>query len=150
MAAKKAETVGIGGAEPSTNQQIVGLLTSIFQEVRTQVTVPALKGKAEAAFQEFQRIKAGLALRQVASVELTADKTNINSGDVVTLSWKSTNADKVSIDNGVGIVEPAAGGSIQVTPTATTTFTATATGSCSTPTASVTVTVDGVDVDFRP
>ena len=149
MARKRLEPVRVDGGEPSTNE-LVGLLTSIFQEVRGRVTVPALEGKAELAFQEFQRIKAGLALTQPAAVTtFTANPNPIDAGQSTTLSWTTTNSKTVSIDNGIG-TQPSPG-SIDVTLTATTTFTATATGSCTeSPPVQVTVTVNdgGVDVEL--
>lgn len=58
-------------------------------------------------------------------VRLTADKTRISSGEAVTLSWVTTRASSVSIDNGVGVVTPTASGTVVVNPTSDTTYTAT-------------------------
>jgi len=58
-------------------------------------------------------------------VSLTADKTRITSGEAVTLSWVTTRASSVSIDNGVGVVTPTASGTVVVNPTSDTTYTAT-------------------------
>ncbi len=73
------------------------------------------------------------------TVTLTADPTSITAGNSSTLSWSSTSADSVSIDNGIGPV--ATNGTQIVSPTATTTYTITATGAGGTATESVTITV---------
>lgn len=63
-----------------------------------------------------------------ACLSLTADKHEINSGDAVTLSWKTRDASSISIDQGVGSVTPVAEGSTVVHPTTDTTYTATVPG----------------------
>lgn len=67
-----------------------------------------------------------------------ADKDGINALDPVTLSWQVSNADRVSIDNGVGLVT---GNSTVVNPQDTTTYTLSASSISGTATARVTVTV---------
>ena len=74
------------------------------------------------------------------TVELSANSTSITAGDSVTLSWNSTNATSVTIDNGIGSVTVPSG-TTTIKPTATTTYTATATGAGGTTQASVTITV---------
>lgn len=62
------------------------------------------------------------------AVTLTASPDTIStSGQAVTLTWTSNDAVSVSIDQGVGTVTPASGGSVTVNPPGTTTYTATAT-----------------------
>lgn len=73
------------------------------------------------------------------TAKLTAAPTTITVGNSATLTWSTTNATSVSIDNGIGTV--AASGSTTVSPTSTTTYTLTATGSSGTVTATATVTV---------
>ena len=73
------------------------------------------------------------------TAKLTAAPTTITAGNSATLTWSTTNATSVSIDNGIGTV--AASGSTTVSPTTTTTYTLTATGSGGTVTATATVTV---------
>jgi len=70
---------------------------------------------------------------------LSANPTTISSGGTSTLTWSTTNATSVSIDQGIGTV--AASGSMNVSPTQTTTYTLTATGSGATASATATVTV---------
>ena len=79
------------------------------------------------------------------TAKLTAAPTTITAGNSATLTWSTTNATSVSIDNGIGTV--AASGSTTVSPTSTTTYTLTATGSNGTATATATVTVQAVDAD---
>jgi hypothetical protein len=65
--------------------------------------------------------------------------TSISAGESATLSWTTTDAADISIDNGVGSV--AASGAISVLPTATTTYTLTANGVGGSMTKQVTLTV---------
>jgi peptidoglycan-associated lipoprotein len=71
---------------------------------------------------------------------LTASPDTIDKGQSSTLTWQTTNANSVSIDNGVGAVQP--NGSQQVTPTESTTYTLTAKGDGGTQTATARVTVN--------
>jgi hypothetical protein len=70
----------------------------------------------------------------------SATPTPIVAGGTAILNWATTDADVVSIDNGVGVV--AVDGSSTVSPSVTTTYTLTATGSAGTTSSTVTVTVD--------
>ena len=60
------------------------------------------------------------------TVILSASETIIQQGHSVTLTWSSTNATALAIDQGVGTVAPE--GSMSVTPQQSTTYTITATG----------------------
>ena len=73
-------------------------------------------------------------------VVFSADPQTITLGEPSTLEWAVTDADSISIDPGIGSVDP--NGSFEVFPTETTTYTLTATGSGGTTTESVTVTVN--------
>jgi len=73
------------------------------------------------------------------TVTISADPATILVGESSTLTWSSTNAASVTIDNGIGDVP--VNGSITVSPTETTTYTITATGPAGTATDSATVTV---------
>ena len=68
-----------------------------------------------------------------------ASPATITAGASATLSWTTTDATDVSIDNGVGTV--AVDGNATVSPPATTAYTVTATGAGGTTTSTVTVTV---------
>ena len=73
---------------------------------------------------------------------LSASPASIQSGNLSSLSWVTTNATvSFSIDNGIGVVTPVASGSRTVSPTVTTTYTGTATGNGGTVTCGKTVTV---------
>jgi outer membrane protein OmpA-like peptidoglycan-associated protein len=71
------------------------------------------------------------------TVSLMASPSSIDKGKCADLSWTSTNASAVAIDQGIGSV--AAGGSRQVCPDATTQYMVTAKGEGGTRTASTTV-----------
>ena len=74
---------------------------------------------------------------------LRADRTTIeNSGDKVVLSWKTENADSITINNGVGSVTPVAEGSVDVFPTGTTNYVATVAGDGETVDCNVRVTLE--------
>ncbi|WP_417917092.1 carboxypeptidase regulatory-like domain-containing protein [Candidatus Electronema sp. JC] len=72
-------------------------------------------------------------------VSLSAAPATIMLGHAATLSWTSTNADTVSMDNGIGAVD--LNGSLSVQPTTTTTYTITAADAKGSATDSVTITV---------
>lgn len=71
-----------------------------------------------------------------------ASPASITSGQSASLTWSTTDASSVTIDQGIGTV--AASGTRTVTPAATTKYTLTATSSAGTATASATVTVTAV------
>ena len=60
------------------------------------------------------------------TIALSADRTTITQGQAVTLTWRSTNATTVTMDNSIGSVGMS--GSRQVTPATSATYTATAIG----------------------
>jgi len=73
------------------------------------------------------------------TVTLSASQTMIQQGQSSTLTWSSTNATTLAIDQGVGTVAPQ--GSMNVTPQQSTTYTITATGPGGNATASARITV---------
>ena len=73
------------------------------------------------------------------TVDLSVLPAEITVGESATLAWTTTNGNTVSIEPGIGAVEP--NGTLVVAPMQTTTYTITATGSGGTATDSVTVTV---------
>jgi peptidoglycan-associated lipoprotein len=73
------------------------------------------------------------------TVTLNASPNSINAGDMVTLSWSSTNATDLDIEPGVGKVAPE--GHTPVQPSESTTYTITATGPGGSAKASARVTV---------
>jgi peptidoglycan-associated lipoprotein len=60
------------------------------------------------------------------TISLTASPSAIQKGQSTTLSWKTSNATGVTIDNGIGTVE--ASGSRSISPAASTTYSAKASG----------------------
>ena len=80
-----------------------------------------------------------ITVRQVPNISgFIADPATIDSGGSSTLRWSVSNADSLSIDQGIGTVT---GTSISVSPSSTTTYTLTATNESGSDTTTVTVTV---------
>lgn len=77
---------------------------------------------------------------QLPTATLTASPTTITQGSSSILSWTSSNADSLAIDQGVGAVSSS--GSKEVMPTQTTTYTITALNSQGSKTSSVQITVN--------
>jgi len=77
-----------------------------------------------------------------ATVSLSASPASVQKGQCATLSWSSTNASNVSIDQSVGRVDSS--GSKQVCPDHTTAYRISATGQGDSASASTTVTVTHV------
>lgn len=74
------------------------------------------------------------------TANITASPDTINEGESSTLTWSSTNADSVVLDQGIGPVP--ADGSMQVTPAGTTTYSIIAAGAGGTAQEAVTVQVN--------
>jgi len=139
----------------TSTQTVVELLTTILEEFKKQVqskTPEPLEGEAVRAVEHFREISAALALQQRPTMTLTVAPGSLGpSGGSVTLTWSSTDAQTVSIDQKVGDVTtslgevtPAAGGVKVIVVAATTTFTATAKGLCASDTKIVEVTVSSI------
>ena len=77
--------------------------------------------------------------RASPTVSLSANPASVEHGQCATLTWSSTNASTVSIDQGVGAVDPS--GSKEVCPPNSTQYTITAAGKGGSGTASTTVSV---------
>jgi hypothetical protein len=72
----------------------------------------------------------------------TASDNTVVAGAPITLNWSTIGATSVSIDQGIGAVSPANGGSLSINaPASTTTYTISATNSFGTVTAQMTVTI---------
>ena len=82
-----------------------------------------------------------VATKQVTpvSARLLASATSVEAGKSVTLSWITTGASEISIDNGIGPMS--ASGDKPITPEKSATYTLTAKGEGGTQTSSVTITV---------
>jgi len=81
--------------------------------------------------------------RASPTVSLSANTPSVEHGQCATLTWSSTNASTVSIDQGVGTVDPS--GSKEVCPVSPTQYTVTAAGEGGSKTASTTVGVNALD-----
>ena len=81
-------------------------------------------------------------------ITCSASSSLVNPGDSVTLSWATTNATGVSIDQGVGSVTPVGSGTETVNPSTRTTYGFTATGPGGTASCSATVKVRPVIDSF--
>jgi hypothetical protein len=91
------------------------------------------------------------ASRPLPSAAFSAAPATIQSGQSTVLSWSTTGADTVTINQGIGAV--AASGTRTVSLTATTTYTLTATNTAGSVTKTATVTVasvTGSTIDLRP
>jgi OmpA-OmpF porin, OOP family len=73
------------------------------------------------------------------TVSLSADPDSVKQGKCATLTWSSTNASRVSIDKGIGNVDPS--GTKQVCPVSTTPYTISVAGDGGSQTATTTVNV---------
>ena len=73
------------------------------------------------------------------TVSVSASPVSVTQGECATLTWSSANASAVSIDQGVGRVDPS--GSQQICPPSTVQYTITATGDGGSGTAATTVSV---------
>ena len=81
----------------------------------------------------------GCARASAPTVSVSANPASVKQGECATLTWSSTNASDVSIDQGVGRVDPS--GSKEVCPGSNTLYTITAAGEGGSQTASTTVSV---------
>jgi hypothetical protein len=84
--------------------------------------------------------QATVTVNQLPGITFSAVPSTIPAGQSSLLSWSTTNATSVSIDNGIG--SKPASGNASVSPTQTTTYTLTATGPGGMATAQATVTVN--------
>lgn len=75
-------------------------------------------------------------------IDLSANKTRIEEGESIILSWVTHNASSVRINNGIGEVTPVRSGSITVRPSSSTTYIATVPGAPDNPDCRVSVEVE--------
>lgn len=127
-AATAAIEPGIGAVQPSGTLRVSPTETTTYtltatnpgQSATTQITVTVTPGPP--------------------IVHLNADPPSIDPGSSSTLTWSASNADTVTIDQGIGAVS--ASGSKSVSPAATTIYTLTASGPGGATTAQAKVTVN--------
>ncbi len=86
-------------------------------------------------------------VNQIApGIQFSASPTAVSKGGTATLTWSTSNATSLTIDNGIGSVSPASGSVTTQAINQTTTFTATAQGAGGSTSATATVTVSPVAV----
>jgi Domain of unknown function (DUF4082)/PASTA domain len=119
------------------SQPLTGLAASTLYHYRGRASDAAGNGGMSGDF-TFTTSSAPL-----PTATLTASPTSITSGAASTLTWSTTGATTVAIDQGIGTV--AASGTRSVSPTATTTYTLTATNAAGSVTATASVTVSAPD-----
>lgn len=109
----------------------------------TQTTTYTLTATGPGGLTATSSVTVTVGASKPSVVRFSAAPENITQGATTLLSWATTGASKVTIDNGVG--SQPVNGSVSVSPATTTTYTLTATGAdgSSTVTAAVTVTVGG-------
>lgn len=106
-----------GTAVPDANYAVYGPFTADTLSISGDAT------SGRAALSGFQIIPNTDPLATIVS--FTATPASFTDGETVTLAWEVTDADSVSIDQGINTV--AATGTLELTPSATTTWTLTAT-----------------------
>jgi phospholipase C len=142
----------------STNASSVTITPSILAEDQTTLALSGSVTVVPTASTTYTAVANGSAGQKatsaatvnILSVTLTATPPKVAAGQSAVLSWISTNATSLSIDQGVGAVTGASG-SVPVSPAAPTTYTITATNGTATATSSVTVsTALGVTLKATP
>lgn len=141
-------TIGVGGSSSliwnTTNASSVTIdngvgsqalsgSTSVHPTTTTTYTLTAVGPGGTMTGQATVTVTSG------PSITFTASPVFIGAGQLSTLTWSTTNATSVSIDNGIG--SKPTSGSMFVSPTITTTYTLTATGPGGTSTAQATVAI---------
>lgn len=96
----------------------------------TQTTIYTLKASGEGgsvATSVTVTVNSKTTVSSQLTLQFSAQPMAIMPGQAAQLTWSTTNATSVMIDNGVGSVQPVGSGSVEVSPTDTTVYTATAT-----------------------
>jgi phospholipase C len=142
----------------STSATSVAITPSILSEDQTALALSGSATIVPTASTTYTAVANGAggqkatstATVNILSVTLTATPPKVAAGQSAVLSWTSTNATSLSIDQGVGTVTGATG-NVTVSPSTPTTYTITATNGTATATASVTVsTALGVTLKATP
>jgi phospholipase C len=142
----------------SSNATAVTITPSILSEDTTALSLSGSATVVPTAATTYTAVATGAggqtatstATVNILSVTLTATPAKVAAGQSAVLSWTSTNATSLSIDQGVGTVTGATG-TVSVSPATPTTYTITATNGAATATSSVTVsTALGVTLKATP
>jgi phospholipase C len=130
----------------STNSTSVAITPSVLGDDVTSVALSGSTTIVPSATTTYMATATGAsgvtasatATINILGVTLVASPTKIGPGQNATLSWTSSNASTLSIDQGIGVVGGPSGNQI-VSPAATTIYTITATNGTATATATATV-----------
>ena len=142
----------------STNATSVTITPSLLSEDQTALALSGSVTIVPTAATTYTAVATGAdgktatstANVSMLSVTLTATPAKVAAGQSAILSWTSTNATSLSIDQGVGTVTGATG-NVTVSPSTPTTYTITATNGTATATATATVsTALGVTLKATP
>lgn len=131
----------------STNATAVTITPSVFTEDQTTQALSGSTTIVPSANTTYTATATGAggatatttATVNILNVGLTATPTQLTPGQTASLTWTSSNAASLSIDQGVGTVTGATG-SVNVSPHSATTYTITATNGTATATAQATIT----------
>ena len=142
----------------STNATSVTITPSLLTEDQTALALSGSVTIVPSAATTYTAVATGAGGQKATStanvsmlsVTLTATPAKVAAGQNAILSWTSTNATSLSIDQGVGTVSGATG-NVTVSPSTPTTYTITATNGAATATATATVaTALGVTLKATP
>lgn len=130
----------------STNATSVAITPAVLGDDVTSVALSGTAAVSPTASTTFTATATGAggttatatATVNLLGVTLVASPATVGPGQTAALSWTSSNAASLSIDQGIGI-QTAVQGSVIVSPAATTTYTITATNGSATATATATV-----------
>jgi hypothetical protein len=125
----------LDGATPTQSSTLYSSPFTLTQT--TTVKARAFKSgylDSEIAIADFTKV-----INKPTIESFTASPSSINQGQSSTLTWTTSGAETVEIDQGIGDVQSS--GSTDVTPTVTTTYTLTATNVVGTATKTATVTI---------
>lgn len=138
------------GAALSQADLAAGSISTAYSDAMPADHVLSQAPAAGASIQEASAVDLVLSLgpeSQLPTVSLNASPASIYQGEAVTLSWTTTHAAGVHIDNGIGTVDP--NDATVVSPQHTTVYTITATGPEGSVSSRVAVEVQG-DPDPQP
>lgn len=137
-----ASSITISGVGSFSTPQ--GSVTVYPTQPTTYVaTVPGAPANSDC--QKSVRLEREPVTEDARCVYLTANRTDIDEGDEVRLSWKTRNADYTTINEGIGRVTPTDEGSITVRPRENTTYRASVPGDENNADCVVRITVDEDD-----
>jgi prepilin-type N-terminal cleavage/methylation domain-containing protein len=132
-------SVSLNGGSYQPFGQTTVTLQSVDGSVARNVVLDGISGRVDTN----SIVGSAIPDAPVPSILFSASPTSISTGQSSTLTWSVTNANSISVDNGIGGVS--ATGSATVSPTTTTTYTITASYNGGTVTSQAVVTVSNSD-----